>query len=472
MSHLSSRAWQPNEIASSPPISGPSRIAQFLIIPLGGFLALATAPLWASALFFNGFDSDWTGFFLVPVFVLVSLALALRVSKGDPVLRWTLPLGVLLKVLGAAANLYVFSRLYGRTADFVLYYGAGVDLSQQFQATGHMAFYQPFWSSNLLRNLMGCLFILTGPCMSAAMVLFALLGLWGQYFLYRTFCIAFPSGDRRLFAMLLFLLPSLGFWPAAVGKDALILLFLGISVYGFARIPQSPAVRPLLVCGVGLLGVLMVRPHIAGMVAMAFATSYLLARNPWGLSGILRKFLVVPLLLAATVYVVDSAKSFVAMEDVSRASEVLERVARNSRMGGSAFTPGSATTGLLTAPFLFFRPFPWEANSIQAGLASLEGLLLLFLLWRRRRDFLGALGHFRANPFVLFVLVYTTQFLLVFSVAINNFGLLARQRVMGIPMVAMLMYAGLQRQARARVPSVGARPAPNTAPEAPRARRA
>ncbi|MGH9668967.1 MAG: hypothetical protein ACRD3A_02500 [Terriglobales bacterium] len=424
---------------------------------------LATAPLWASALFFNGFDTDWTGFFLVPVFVVVSLALALRASKGDLVLRWALPLGILLKVVGAAANLYVFTRLYGRTADFVLYYGAGVDLSQQFQATGHLVFYQPVWSSNLLRNLVGCLFILTGPCMSAAMVLFALLGLLGQYFLYRTFCIAFPGGDRRLFAMLLFLVPSLVFWPAAVGKDALILLFLGISVHGFARILQSPAVRPLLVCGIGLLGMLAVRPHIAGMVALAFATCYLLARNPSGLSGTVRKFLVVPLLLATTVFLVDRAKTFVRMEEVSRASEVLERVARNSRMGGSAFTPDSTATSLLNAPFLFFRPFPWEANSVQAGLASLEGLLLLFLLWRRRREFLAALGHFRANPFVFFVLVYTTQFLLVFSVAINNFGLLARQRVMGIPMVAMLMYTGLQRQSRARAPSA-ARSVPGTTP--------
>ena len=472
MSEMTSRALYRNGITPSPSIPGSSRVGQLFIIPLGGFVVLATAPWWTSALLFNGFDTDWTGFFLVPVFVLVTLALALRVSKGDPVLRWALPLGILLKVVAAAANLYIFSRFYGRTADFVLYYGAGVELSQRFQATGHLAFYEPLWSSNLLRNLMGCLFILTGPCMSAAMVLFALLGFWGQYFLYRAFCIAFPGGDRRLFAMLLFLLPSLVFWPSAVGKDALILLFLGISVYGFARILQSPTVRPLLTCGIGLLGVMMVRPHIAGMVALAFAASYLLGRNISGLSGTLRKFLVVPLLLAATFYVVNRAKSFVAVEDVSRASEVLERVARNSRMGGSAFTPGSATTGLLTAPFLFFRPFPWEANSIQAGLASLEGLLLLFLLWRRRREFLAALWHSRANPFVLFVLVYTTQFLLVFSLAINNFGLLARQRVMGIPMVAMLMYTGLQLQSRARVPSVAAKAAPRTAPGGARTRRA
>lgn len=440
MSEMSSHAWQRSGIAPPPAISRTSRAVQLLIIPLGGFVVLATAPWWASALLLNDFDKDWTGLFLVPLFLLVSLALAFRVSRGDSVLRWVLPVGIVLKVAAAGANLYIFGQV---SADFVSYYGSGEALARQFQATGDLALYQPLWSSNFIRNLTGCLFILTGPCMSAAMVLFAFVGLWGQYFFYRAFCVAFPDGDRRFAGLTLFLLPSVVFWPASVGKDAPMLLFIGLSVYGFAHILRRPRARFLLLCGLGLLGAAMVRPHIAALIVMAFLTAYLVGRNLSGVAGTLRKFLLVPVLLAATFYLVSQARSFVDLGDISGAQDVLQRIARNSQVGGSAFSAGSTATGLLAAPLLLFRPFPWEIGNAQSAAAALEGTGLLFLLWRRRRAFWAALRNYRANPFVLFILVYTSQVLLLFSVAINNLGLLVRQRVMVVPFVMMLMCTGL-----------------------------
>lgn len=423
----------------APPAPGPSRVVRLLILPLGGFVVLATAPWWASFLFFNDFDTDWTGFFLVPVFVLVSLALAFRVSRGDPALRWALPVGIVLKVVAAAANLYIFSHIYDKSADFVSYYSSGVALARQFHATGELALYQPLWGSDLIRNLTGFLFIVTGPCLSAAMVLFALAGLWGQYFCYRAFCIAFPDGNRRLAGLLLFLLPSIVFWPAAVGKDALMVLFLGLAAYGFAGLLRSPAVRPLLPCGAGLLGAALVRPHIAAMVAMGFLAAYLMGRNLSGVAGVMRKFLLVPLLVLATYFLISRAAPYVGLEDVSHTQEVLQRVAHNSQIGQSAFSKSSTATTILASPFLLFRPFLWEATNAQSALAGLEGTFLLFLLWRARRAFLSALRSWRANTFVLFILVYIIEFCLVFSVAISNFGLLARQRVMVMPMFVILL---------------------------------
>ena len=421
------------------PASLSSRVVQLFLVPLGGFGLLLTAPYWASALFFNSFDRDWTGLFLVPTLVLVNIAVAARVSRGDSVLRWLLPVGVLLKVVAASANLYVATEVYSGTADFVHYYGSGVALARQFQASGELALYLPLWSSNLIRNLTGCLFILTGPCLSAAMVLFALAGLWGQYFCYRAFCTAFPDGDRRFAGLTLFLLPSLVFWPAAIGKDALVLLFLGLAVYGFAVTLRRPSLRSLLLCAAGLLGVTLVRPHISALIATAFLGAYLMGRNLSGMAGTLRKFLLVPLLLAAAFYLVGRARSFVELEDVSRAPEVLQRVAQAGQRGGSAFASSSTANSVLAAPLLLFRPFPWEARSLQSAGAALEGTFLLFLLWRRRRAFLTAIWNCRANPFILFILLYTAQLLLVFSLAITNFGLLARQRTMVMPMFVILL---------------------------------
>ena len=57
---------------------------------------------------------------------------------------------------------------------------------------------------------------------------------------------------------------------------------------------------------------------------------------------------------------------------------------------------------------------------------------------RRRRDLYAAVRNWRNQPFVLFVLLFAFQFSVVMSLAITNFGLLTRERVMLLPFAMML----------------------------------
>ena len=43
-----------------------------------------------------------------------------------------------------------------------------------------------------------------------------------------------PNGDRRLFALLIFFLPSFWYWTTSLGKDAPVMMGLGLATYGFA----------------------------------------------------------------------------------------------------------------------------------------------------------------------------------------------------------------------------------------------
>ena len=43
------------------------------------------------------------------------------------------------------------------------------------------------------------------------------------------------DGDARRYAALVFLLPSLLFWPSSIAKEAWILACLGLAAYGAAK---------------------------------------------------------------------------------------------------------------------------------------------------------------------------------------------------------------------------------------------
>ena len=66
-----------------------------------------------------------------------------------------------------------------------------------------------------------------GPITLAGFLVFSSFAFWGAYLLYRAFRIAVPNGDARRYALLVFLLPSMLYWPSSIGKEAWLMLFVG-----------------------------------------------------------------------------------------------------------------------------------------------------------------------------------------------------------------------------------------------------
>lgn len=405
-----------------------------------GVLCAVTSPAWIQLLFFPENFDPGTALFFTPVLLLLTLLWILRNSNRDAFMRRVLVAALAMKLAGAAAAVYVFFKVYGGNADMVGYFHAAQRMVFALRNQGDWPFTQ-YTSTEFADIITGLVILVIGTSFPAAVAAFAVLSYFGQFFYYRAFLVGLPNGNRYLAATLLMLLPSIVYWTAPMGKDSLILFFMSLAIYGYARMYGRLDARGWTLFLFGMVGTALVRPHIAAMLAMSCTVPYLLSRNRQGLLSMLLRVFATPLLLLGTYYVVSQAQQFVHAEDVQSAMSRLETIQKGGQMGGGSSFGGSLGVRLALAPFLPFRPFPWEVRNLQMAIASLEGVVLMAMFWLRRRKILGALGRWRENPVILMAAVYCVEFLVIFSAASGNFGTLSRQRVMMLPLLICLCCA-------------------------------
>ena len=350
----------------------------------------------------------------------------------------------------AAAGLYITMvvRVYDYTADMSHYFDVAQTMMTTYSQTGILTIPDPLWGLNFPSFLLQCIFVVTGISLPVAMVIFASMSFWGAYFTYRAFCLGFPNARRfDLLATLVFLLPSAVFWTASISKDAVVMLGVGIAAYGFAYLNNRAGLQgyAMLVTGLGV--VMTVRPHMAGILAVAFIFPYVFGANRTGLSGQALKAIGIPALVALTWVFVSRGANYAEMGDFSQGKSAVMQVAKdNTAMGGSTYGT-SLSSRMAMAPFLLIRPFPFEVHNLQAAVASAEGLFLLFLFVRRRKILYQSLKQIRSNPFAMFLALYAVEFTIIYAAATTNFGLLNRQRVMLLPF-AIMLFLGDSRAAR------------------------
>jgi len=434
--------------------------AEYVVTAIG-FICILSAPLWVYGLFFPftagleemiGTKSDLTIAIGVLVLVLAAqVPLIQFVSAGDRFISQVLLVGFLYKLAAISAFMFMAFRVYEGTADTLHYFGEGRRIANEYSLTGSWTLPEPLWGSNSIIVFTGILIDRIGPSIQGLMIIFATISFWGQYLLFRAFCIVFPQGQHKVAALLLFFLPSIAFWSAPLGKDAIVFFFIGACCYGFAKLPISMGPMALAIILVSLGGVLLVRPHVAALLAISFGGADLLSRNRIGLLGIAAKMIGIPLLLFATVYLIAQARSFVDLADIGQTASVLRRVGKSNQFGGSVFG-SSFELRLLAAPFLLFRPFPWEVRSMPSVIAGIEAGGLVVLFWRRRAFLRTSLLTSRQNSFALFSWIYALLFSIVFAGAITNFGTLVRQRVMLLPLALMLAVGQPPAKLNPRIP--------------------
>lgn len=412
------------------------------ILNAAGFIGILSSPVWGVALFFSP-SPDFpvlSSVVLVPMILLVNFGLILSICKQSPELKEILSVSLMLKTAAAGIYLYMCFRLYHGSADTLHYYWIGEQIATNFKLRGEWTILHPIWGTNFICMVTGALVAMMGNAVSAAMLVYASISFWGQYFFYRVFCTAFPQGNRERAASLIFLLPSIVFWSAAIGKDALTCFSLGLASYGFVLMIEGKSTRGALylLLGVALTG--FVRPHMAGLFGLAVTATYIVGKHRGGTWAFARKIFGIPLLVAGTVYLVRNVQVAIGAESVSQGMNLAKALAKNNMaLGGSTFGAGSLTIRLTAAPLMLFRPFPWEIHNIQAAVASLEALFLLCCFWRLRHDLRSFVTTSLRHPFVLFIIVYWVEFTVVFGIATTNFGILSRMRIMLLPLVIMLL---------------------------------
>jgi hypothetical protein len=205
--------------------------------------------------------------------------------------------------------------------------------------------------------------------------------------------------------------------------------------------------------GLGLWSVAMVRPHMAGLIAVCLAAAVVMRRSSGTLrelTPIVRAGSIVAVAVLAAIMVVRTDR-FLADSGIDTSAGVetaLVDIQDRTSRGGSEFVP-SVLDSPVRAPMavvtVLFRPFVFEAHNAQSFLAAIEGTVLLAMFLLRWRWFAAAMRCLRSRPYVMFCLAFTVLFLVAYS-SFANFGLLARERVQLYPLFLVLISIAPARQ--------------------------
>jgi hypothetical protein len=387
------------------------------------------------------------GYVVFAGLLAVSLPIVSAIGRRDPdprmlrIIKWAL----FLKLLGGVFRYLVVSELYSGFADSAQYHRVGLQLAELFRDGVFHADIGPVIGTGFIEIVTGVVYALIGPTKIGGFIFFSWLGFWGLLLFYRAFRIALPGADHFRYALLVFFMPSMIFWPSSTGKDAWMMFALGLCANGVARIHVRKS-GGFFVLALGLLASVMARPHVGVIVMVALTASYLFRRTPQSRSplGPIAKIVGIVVLILITGVMLRQAEDYLKVDSLTNQetiNDLQDYTRKQTTTGFSKFdTPEKG--GLSQLPLgiitLLFRPFPWEATSGQSMFASLEGVLLIALFVRGRRRFRSLIRFARAHAYVVLALVYSPIFIYAFS-AIGNFAIVGRQRAQLFPFVFVLL---------------------------------
>jgi hypothetical protein len=406
-----------------------------------GMLCLISSPVWAIMLLFpNGAFPPGTGMLTFPGLIALQLFIISRVAKRDGFLKEVMLVGMAIRFISTALFLWLFFGVWHGAADLVGYYDKATQISTEFYRTGRLIFFLPFKIEKVVTDLAGVIAIATGASLSGLCLIFGFFAFIGQVLFFKGFCLAFPKINTRMPAMVFFMLPSMLFWTSFLSKDSLIFLLIGISFYGFMRMQKS-GLWWLPFALFGLIGAGLIRPHIGGMLSIAYVGTFLLTTERKGYSVIAAKFLLGPLLLVGTGYLVANGRNMIQGETINENVQSMQTLHKGLQTGGSSTGSASVGMGLLLAPVLPFRPLPWEVHNAQMAVSCIESSLLFLAFWRRRKGILLAFKSVRKSPALVASAIFCAQFMVVFSISMGNIGTLVRERAMMLPFWFIIVFS-------------------------------
>jgi hypothetical protein len=417
------------------------------VVQVIGVLAITSyvaVLMWAMT---NSTYNEWGALVVIPVIIVLTVPMLIRAGRSDddPLFLQMLVAAFVLKALATFARYQMAFVWYGGATDAGSYHKEGARLAEFYRAGIFDAdIGREFIGTGFIRVFTGAIYTVTGPSVYVAFAVYALFSFWGLYFLYRAFQVGVPTGDTRRYAVLVLFLPSMLFWPSALGKEALMTFGLGLAALGAARLLMGHR-RWLLPLAVGLATTTLVRPHITAAFFTALAVAFLVrkpVRPSTELTPVIRVF-GLGLVLVGFFVIVSRAAQFLDIDTVSVASvdSAIQDSAGRTTQGGSEFTSvavrSPADLPLATISVLF-RPFLFEASSVQLLIAALEGTVLLGLAAMSIKSFRHIPSRLRRQPYLVLCATYTLMFVYAFS-SFSNFGILTRQRVTVLPFALVFL---------------------------------
>jgi hypothetical protein len=403
--------------------------------------------------------------FLIPTAALFfALAAARRISRNHPDEQWVgrwLVIGLIAKLLASYIRYFTLTVTYNGVGDATDYDKYGRRYANAWLHGGSPPALENLRQTNFVRWFTGVVYFVFGQNLLAGTFVFGLLALIGSYFWYRATVDAVPFVDKRLYLGFILFAPSIAFWPALVGKEALMQLGVGTVALGTAFLLRQRLLSGFaIVLGGGWL-LWVVRPHLLALVAIGAGSAYLAGRvrKRGRNAGLLSRPLGIIIVAFLVTFTIGQGAQFLGIDSFSTKSIKAELDAQtaSSAEGGSKFNNGQNSLNPIYLPrdavTVLLRPFPWETDSGLQLLASLESAVLAMLVVLRFRSLRIAFSRSRDTPFLMFCWVLTALYVVAFS-SFANFGLLVRQRSLVLPAVLVLLAAdpALERRRRESEP--------------------
>ncbi|MES1182701.1 MAG: hypothetical protein ABUL60_02745 [Myxococcales bacterium] len=381
---------------------------------------------------------EWISFFLVGVVALgVTVVWIQRLFPAN--LNGLLTIGLVLRAVGSTVRLKVLDLFYSGFGDSTMYFAFGSDYARSIADFDFRFVFGPngdhWWGTQAIHNAAGFVIFFTGESLPASFLVFSLFSFTGLLLCVRAYGASFGEEREWEYARWLWLWPTLWFWPSSIGKESLMLLAAGLTVYGYVGKAGSIRWIPMVL---GITIAATIRPHVGAVLAASVVTAEYTGPGTLFTPKRVGALLVA---LAITGLALRAGLAQLGLEDadLEGVQEHFEMRSVGTMHGGSQIELATGwkavPVGLIT---ILMRPFPWEARGIQL-LSALEIWTFWGAVVWQRKSALAFLSAWRTHRILRFALPFTGAMALVYGMAFANLGIIARQRAVILPFMLLLV---------------------------------
>lgn len=242
----------------------------------------------------------------------------------------------------------------------------------------------------------------------------------------------------RMLGTLIVFLPSVSFWSAAIGKDAIAFMATGLALWSSLNLSRRSL---LMTLSIGTMFI--VRPHMAGIMVMAIVVAALADSR----ASVLKKMMLGAFSLGVAAVLVPFALRYAGIGGVLTAELLAEYIDERQSynvQGGGGVDIASMSLPMQLFTYLF-RPVLFEAGNLFELAAALDNFILLMLF------ILGGFGILRGRKSELgenrmFMWTYAVGAWLVLAMTTANLGIALRQKWMFAPMLIFLFISVMGRR--------------------------
>ena len=391
------------------------------------------------------------------VALLFLISVVISSTRLSPAVKTILVAGLFLRLAGAVARYLILFNFYHGSGDARVYYTRGMEIARSFKEFDFSPLFDSigwvggnWYGTQFVRFVSAFVLSVTGPSLLVEFIVFSLFAFVGLVLFGAGYRRCYSSQGLHRFLALVLLFPSLWYWPSSVGKEAILVLGLGIAVLGFSGTGFKINWLWLIV---GLFVVFAVRPEVAGVFLVSIMISqWLSLQGRWTANRIIQGVLILGIGVLGMRYTMQSIG--IQEFDAEGITTYVESNQGKVATGGTTVTPLSGLESVPLASFnVLFRPLPWEATNIMVLLSSMEVLVLWVLVIARRKRLLDNLRYWRTDRLIRLSVVFIVLYSMALGMMLVNLGIIARQRVFLFPFVFLLLEADPKATLGSALPS-------------------